>query len=805
MKLPIPILGNKEKSEHLLALLLRQEKATAIIIEQKGDKSTIVGKHEEYFQSNLEDAAEEEWLKILDQTISKAEETLPPNVQTQKTIFGVPASWVEEKHIKKDYLLKLKKTSEELSLTPIGFLEIPEAIVHLLQEEEGAPVSAILVEIGKEYLAVSLVRGGKVIETKTGKKQETVAKDVDLLLRSFTNVEVFPSRIILFNGGFDEKLVQSCIAHLWSKSLPFLHVPKISILPQGFDAKSVVYGAAAQMGFDILGQLAISSTDIKTFHGDEAHISHEDSKNIRSEEKGEEMQITDEGAPKHHTPTALSSSTESFGFVKDVDVALSKETSVAEKSEDKREEEPEEDKEIDQQEKETKREEAQKPAFTVHSPYNEESNIKLPQSPDAFPSRRMKRSDEEREDTLQKASSFAAGLLAIPQSLLSLVPRLPRFGTGNRVLFVALPVLLLLVLGLIGAYVYFLHSTITITISPKEVDQNEDIVFATEGDNDFGQSTIAAHTTSIALSGSTNTQATGKKETGTKAKGTVTLFNSADVKKQLQEGTTIASSNNLEFTLDKDVTIASATGDIFSGIKSGTASVPVTAKQIGSEYNIPSNIKFSIGDNSSLAAKNDAAFSGGTKKNVTVVAKADIDKLTAALPKSLEEKARNQLSKKLSSSETLLTMIPDFKPSKKDFSADVGDEAKTVTLTSSVTYEGAYYDNADLLAFTKSVIKEKFDPNLTVQEKDIQNTIKNVKEKDDGTFTATLTMKARLLPKIEKKKLQKELSGKSFTNAKQLLRRYPQVEDVSITLFPPIPFLPEILPRKGENIDISVS
>lgn len=786
MKLPIPHIGKKEKPEYLLALLLRQEKATAVIIEQLKKDSKIVGKNEEYFQTNLEDASEEEWLKILDQTISKAEETLPSDIETHKTIFGVPASWVEEKHIKKDYLLKLKKTSESLSLTPIGFLEIPEAVSHLLQEEEGAPVSAILAEIGKEYLAVSLIRGGRVIETKSAKLQETPAKDVDLLLRSFANVEVFPSRIIIFNGGYDEKLAQSFISHHWSKSLPFLHMPQISILPEGFDAKAVVFGAATQIGFDILGALSLSGSDIKTFHTTDT-----------PEEKNAGQDVVEKPttAPQVINNTAAATQA-NFGFVKDQDIALvqtSKETNETAEAPLKNERvATEEETNAD------KNDDIEKPAFTIHSPYSEESNIAAPQGSQEFQSRHVTSTESEGDE---KQSPFK-GLLAMPMSLLSLakMPNVPK----NKLLYVLLPIGLAVLLGLLGAYTFLLQATITLAIAPKSVDQNENITFAQKGGNDFDQNIIQAKTTSISLSGSTSTPATGKKETGTKAKGTVTIFNSSDLKKQLQEGSTITSSNNLEFTLDKDVTIASATGDIFSGIKSGTAQVAVSAKQIGSEYNIPSNIKFSVGDNASLAAKNDSAFSGGSKKNVTVVSQADIAKVTAALPKSLDNKARDALSKKLSSNETLLTVIPDFKPSKKDFSEEVGDEAKTVTLSSSVTFEAVSYDNDDLLAFTKSIIQNKFDPKLTVADEDIKNTLKNVKESDEN-LSATLTIQARLLPKIEKEKLQKELAGKSFETATEILHQYPQVEDVSVSLFPPIPLLPKLLPRQAGNITITVN
>ena len=793
MKLPIPSLpGRKEKPEYLLALLLRQEKACAVIISQEKSGSTIVGKHEEYFQTNLEDASEEEWLKILDSTISKAEVMLPEGVQTQKTIFGVPASWVEEKHIKKDYLIKLKKMSSELQLTPIGFLEIPEAIAHLLQEEEGAPTSALLVEIGKEYLSISLIRGGRVIETKFGALVDSSATSADALLRTFENIEVFPSRVILFNGGYDEKLAQAFISHQWSRSLPFLHVPQISLLPEGFDAKAIVFGAATQMGFDITKALTLSHSEIKTFPT--TPLTEASAENEAPEQNTVAIPVAD--TPPDTSKPLVQTDLSTFGFVKDKDIATLHETpqDIADETSSTVKTSPDPEAHTDALHQ-TNEQHEQK-GFTVHSPYTEESNLRIPDDPQPFPAQ-----SEQEDNTTVSAAPFMEKLMRMPQTLLSLIalPNMPR----GRKPMILLPLLLILCIGLIGAYVMLAKATITVHISPKAVDQNENVTFATGG-NDFAKNTIEAKTTSISLSGSTSVPATGKKETGTKAKGTVTLFNSADLKKQVQEGTTITTSNNLEFTLDKDVTIASATGDIFTGIKSGTAQVAVTAKQIGTEYNIPSNIKFAVGENSSLAGKNEGAFSGGSKKNITVISQADMDKATSALPKSLESKARTQLETKLSEDETLLTVLPDFKPSKKDFSEAVGDEAKTLTLSSSVTFEGISYNNDDLLSFTKALIKEKFDPKLTVANKDIENTLKSIKQKDETSVTAILSMRARLLPKIDLQTLTKKLAGKSFETARDTLTEYPQVENVEITLFPPLPLLPQILPRQAQNITIEV-
>jgi len=107
---------------YFLVLVLRDEKAEAVIFEEIESRIKIVGLKEEHFSTSIDEISQEELLEKLDKAISVAESSLPENIQTQKTIFGVKESWTDNDQIKKEYLGKLKKTSEELGLIPIGFL-----------------------------------------------------------------------------------------------------------------------------------------------------------------------------------------------------------------------------------------------------------------------------------------------------------------------------------------------------------------------------------------------------------------------------------------------------------------------------------------------------------------------------------------------------------------------------------------------------------------------------------------------------------------------------------------------------------
>jgi hypothetical protein len=794
MKLPIPNLHKKEKQEYYLALLLRDEKIVAVILGETDGALKIIGRQEAFLDASIDTIDHEVLLEVLDKTISKAEETLPPNVETEKTVFGVKDSWVEDKKIKKEYLARLKKVCDALTLSPIGFMVISEAIAHLLQKEEGAPLSGIVAEIGKTHVTLSLFRAGKVLETFTGTITDSVPQTVDRLLHHFT-VDVLPSRIILFNGGDDDELAQEFLAHHWSKSLPFLHIPQISVLPKGFDGKAMIYGAAEQMGFEIFGSLGeVKVKELRSPKGEEKTATKEPEGQEETTEKkktdAEEANEAKDGPDEEGQEDKLVQA-ENFGFVVGEDITA---VPHAAKTPAK----------ATSHEADGEHHLPKHPGFGLDHPTHATQEPENDEEADEHESRPGRR---------DKQSNFLSALPigALTESVGAFFAKLPLKGLKlpgvrpGKTMIIA-PLILVLLVGLILLYIFGVKAAVTLQMEPKHIDDQQAITLSPNGSTDFAQKILIAREIDASLDGSVSTEATGKKEVGDKAKGTVTLYNNNQGAKSVPAGTVITSSNDLDFTTDKDVTVASASGDVFSGTKPGTVQVSVTAKDIGTEYNLPSNTKFTVSASPSLAAKNDSAFSGGTKKNVTVVSKADTDKLLADLPKSLEAKAKDAFKDKVSSGETILPVFTDEELSKKDFDKDVGDQASKVTLKATVTFTTLAYKNNDIKQLAEALLKDKYSQDLAISDKGVNTTITNVKTDKDGDVSATLTMIAGLLPKVDTSALLQQLPGKSFTDANELIKQsVPQVKDTEIKLSPNIPFLPKILPRIKTNITISVA
>ena len=715
MKLPFFNNLTKKKPVFFLVLVLRSEKAHAVIFEEQKGKIHVVGQHEEYFEDSIDSASSEELLETVDKAISKAESILPDGSETQKTIFGVKEDWVENDKIKKEHLLKLKKVSDELSLTPIGFLIISQAIAYLLQKEEGAPLSAILVDAGKKYATISLIRSGKITETRSSQIEENISNTVDSILKHFSPSQILPSRIVVVDGQKD--LSQEFIHHQWTKSLPFLHLPQITNLSVSFEARAILFGVANQMGFEVL------------------------------EEKGEE---------KNPQETFENLSMDNFGFVKDVDIAESQNAKTP--------------------------------------PPPQESQLPLQNEKDNPMTIVSK-------NKISRHFNFAAILSTLPKAILSIhIPSIK----GKKIIFIpALAILLLL--GLALFYLFGTKATITLDIKPKIIKQNSNITFSTSKPTDATDNVIGGKSLSVSLDGSASTSTTGKKDVGNKAKGIVTVFNNTSSSKIFQKGVITTSSNGLDFTLDSSVTVASASGDVFSGTTPGKAKVNVLATKIGVEYNLPSNTKFSIGDNPLVAAKNDEPFEGGTKKTVAVVAKNDIDKLLRELPKSLQDKAKEDLAKLTLPDNDMLPILLSANIDKKKFDKNVDDEADKITLKGTTTYTALSYSKKDLILQALGLIEKNVQKDLALDENNIKVDIKDIKQKNEKEADVNLNIEAILQPKIDEKKLISEITGMSYEDAEKLLLKIPRSSNVSISSSLDIPFIPKILPRVSKNIEIVVN
>lgn len=237
----IPFLKKSSVPENFFALNIGLEKIKALVFSIEGNNLKVLN------SASGEYSSIDEVLEVTDKLLDQALGSILP--EPEKILFGVPDSFLVDEELKDPQLKLLQEVCKSLSLTPMAYVATSHAVAHLLDKKEGGPTTAILVEIGKEQLSASVIRAGKVDATKIVRRGENVASDTEKALLNFTDVEVLPSRILIYSSSLDSLEIpkEELLAFSWMNKLPFLHIPKIDMLESDVDISGVALAGAVEI------------------------------------------------------------------------------------------------------------------------------------------------------------------------------------------------------------------------------------------------------------------------------------------------------------------------------------------------------------------------------------------------------------------------------------------------------------------------------------------------------------------------------------------------------------------------------
>ncbi|MDP2860833.1 MAG: hypothetical protein Q8N98_03925, partial [bacterium] len=189
--------------------------------------------------------------------IAEAFKNLPKEekaVFSRRIMFGVSNLWFSGEIIAEEKLGLLKNIAKKLSLSPIAYVSLPEAIDHFLRVKEGVPMTAILISAERENAEINLVKIGKPLATREIAFGEDLERETEEFLKQSGGTEVLPSRILVFGDSHAvEKITERLTRHRWNDDLSFLHLPRIEKLPEDIECQAVSFaGAAAISGKETL-------------------------------------------------------------------------------------------------------------------------------------------------------------------------------------------------------------------------------------------------------------------------------------------------------------------------------------------------------------------------------------------------------------------------------------------------------------------------------------------------------------------------------------------------------------------------
>lgn len=696
---------------------------------------------------------EEDCLVKVDQSF---QELGAESEDVNEIVFGFDPSWVTHEGIKIEKKPFLKRLTQELSLKPMGFVVINEALLTFLVKTEPL-LSVLIIYLEKNLLTVSLVKQGKLIKSsQLGRSADIQVDLVEALARlsaKITEEKLVPAKIILSSLTINKEeladIQQDLIAFNWS-DYATLQTPVIDTFNRDRLLELITNEGGRAMA-EAKGILyPVSPVTLAT--GMEPS-SQETAFNQESQE------IIDLDQPAAETAKSdLTDKEQKKNSVSTFGVPIGSDKAALLLKSDLKE-------------------------------LNEKETFDLTDNLAATPS----------------SFSFADSTSAFQFNLkkFSLKKRLilSGFGLGLLVTFL---ILYFLFLSLYQLEIFIKLKTIPIS---KEVTLTLDPNIE---ESDPAALVLKASLVKKELSDTAVANATGVKLTGEKAQGKVAIFNKTEDDITLKKGEILVY-DNLKFVLNKEVKIAAASVKAQESGEGetkeyGQSEAEVEAVEIGAESNLTSGDELLVDDKekSEMSAKVISDFTGGSSREIRVVSAEDREQLLTDLTKTLSEKAKQEFTT-LANNHQHVIPTGQMEKIEVKYSAETDEEAENLTLNLTLNFTALSYSSADLRPIVEQLLKSAVPANYQLVDQDPEILSSPLDEGSNQAQTKTVVLEANLSsqaePIIDEGNLISQLKGLPMAKVESTLKEQPTIEAVAYRFQPEfIKFLTNQAPKSEKRI-----
>ncbi|MCA9325425.1 hypothetical protein KDA23_05190 [Candidatus Saccharibacteria bacterium] len=385
-------------------------------------------------------------------------------------------------------------------------------------------------------------------------------------------------------------------------------------------------------------------------------------------------------------------------------------------------------------------------------------------------------------------------------------PKVPSFSKFQKKIARAVVLLIVFIIGWYLSVFVLPKATVAIGTDATDYNSSLDITLDTNADSvDVASSTIPAQAAQEQKTYTAQVSATGEKNNGDKATGSVKLTaqkcsgNPFVAPSDVPAGTGV-SANGLTYITQESTSFfgTGSSGGCYQYSSAGKTDI--TAQTGGSNFNI-NDESFTVSGRSDVSGTGSA--SGGTDDIIKVVSQDDIDKAKKQLDTSDSTNIKNQLEQQLRQNNLypLLETFNDGKPTVSS-SPSAGTQADTVTVTEVVTYTmfGARRDYLDQLI--KNDIQQQIDPaTQSIIDDGLDQAAVSATSCNDKSCKISLQTTATVGPNIDISALKEEIKGKKSGYVKSLIGNLPGVTNVDVKLSP---FWVSSVPNNTEKITIQV-
>ncbi len=386
----------------------------------------------------------------------------------------------------------------------------------------------------------------------------------------------------------------------------------------------------------------------------------------------------------------------------------------------------------------------------------------------------------------------------------------------GKVFAIFMGVILLFIVGLVaGAYYLLPKANVEIILAGKELQADSNIKVVTGAvDVNVEDRVIPGTVLTLEETGEKTATTTGKKTVGTKATGTITIQNFTNTQIIFPGGTavTVSEGGSQQFVTDAGVTVAAGKevisddeeGNPQKIVTPGVANVQVTAVDFGSDYNVAAKTKFTVGTEaySDFRATNDAAMSGGSSKEVSVVAQSDQSNLFDQLKSELEQKAKKDFESKLVGDQKLVEKTMTFNVLSQTFDQNIDSETETLGLSLKLESRVIYYSDSQLKLLGKSVLQNQVPEGYILKDTNLLFSSEVTSSEVNGDTTMKTQIKTTVYPVLLETDIKEALKGKTPSEAEAYLKGMDKVLGYTLSVWPPYPASIQRMPFMDNRIEV---
>ncbi|MCE9643585.1 MAG: hypothetical protein K8Q97_04740 [Candidatus Andersenbacteria bacterium] len=372
-------------------------------------------------------------------------------------------------------------------------------------------------------------------------------------------------------------------------------------------------------------------------------------------------------------------------------------------------------------------------------------------------------------------------------------------GTKETKIAMALSAVVLVVAG-IAAFIFLPSANIALNIqtAPLLVDQKLSIATNAAAVPNAVPGTVFSQQVQIQGGSPVTTTQT----IGTKAKGTVRIFNKTFDTQKIKAQSRLATKDGAIFYMQSPAIIPASSGSSVS-----SATVEVEAADAGDQGNLtPQRLDFAALDGSAKAVvygQVETAFTGGSGQQVKVVADSDLDAAHEAAKAQAKAQVEQAAKAQLQSGWSLMEESWDIKLDSFAPAQKTGDKAENIVFTATATARVFAYQESALNSVLQSALASNLPPNTTLFPGPISFT-KSVDsvDWDKGVANVTARVTHSTIPNVSLDTLKDKLVGRSKDDATTYLQNLPGAQTVDLKLWP---FWVQSIPSIQQRINIQVN